>query len=613
MATSAKAEDARFEKTATLVHKYCSNCHLDKKAKGGVSFNAFTNALSIYNDLTLWEKVTEQLNSQAMPPEGKPPPLPEEKETILVWINKSFSDLEEGRLPKDPGHQVIHRLSRLEYDNTIRDLFGKDLHLSYSFPADGGGGGGFDNNASTLFVPPILLERYLEAAQKAVQAASSNHFNRPVTRLLTSEKSATRKKIEELLIRIYRHPPEREQLESVERAFNEARKSGSSYEDAFREVTTALLASPNFIFRVEQNRAETKPYPVSDYDLASRLSYFLWASMPDQRLFELAQKNKLHDPATLDKEVLRMLQDPKSKSFLENFVTQWLRVGELKTTAQPDLGKYPTYKPKLRDAMYQEVVLFFDDLVRSNRSLLNVLDSDYAFLNQTLASHYGIQGVDGDELQKVTLPSKERGGVLGMGAILVVTSYPQRTSPVLRGKWVLEEILGTPPPPPPPLVPGLSTDDHTSKEGLTFRQRLEKHREKAECAGCHKKMDPLGFGLENFDGIGQWRTKIGAESVDAKGILPDGKAFEGPAQLRHILLDQKQQFIRNLTEKMLAYALGRGLDYHDIPTVRQICRKLESQNYSSHVLIAEIVKSYPFQFRQNETSESGRQVAEITK
>jgi hypothetical protein len=211
--------------------------------------------------------------------------------------------------------------------------------------------------------------------------------------------------------------------------------------------------------------------------------------MPDDKLFGLARKNKLHDPAVLDGEVVRMLKDPKSKSFLENFVTQWLRVGELKTTAQPDLGKYPGFKPELRDAMYQEVVLFFDDLVRSNRSLLTVLDCDYTFLNESLATHYGVSGVTGDELRKVSLTSHERGGVLGMGAIHVITSYPQRTSPVLRGKWVLEEILGTPPPPPPPLVPGLSTDDRTSKEGLTFRQRLEKHREKAGCATCHKKMD----------------------------------------------------------------------------------------------------------------------------
>jgi hypothetical protein len=320
--------------------------------------------------------------------------------------------------------------------------------------------------------------------------------------------------------------------------------------------------------------------------------------MPDEELFRLAGQNRLHDPKILQAQVERMIRDPKSEVFAESFASQWLRVRELKTAAQPDPQRFPNYTPALRDAMYREVIAFFDSVVRENRNLLNLLAADYTFLNSDLATLYGIDGIQGEQLRKVKLTDTKRSGILGMAAVLTLTSYPQRTSPVLRGKWVLEEILGTPPPPPPPLVKSLPPDD-APVEGLTLRQRLEKHREQPECAACHLRMDPLGFGLENFDPIGRWRTQIGEQAVDASGVLPGGQKFEGPVELRKILLNRKQEFIRNVTQKMLAYGLGRGLEYYDTPSVNEIEKALADNDYRSSVLITEIVKSFPFQFRRN--------------
>jgi hypothetical protein len=320
--------------------------------------------------------------------------------------------------------------------------------------------------------------------------------------------------------------------------------------------------------------------------------------MPDEELLKLAAQKKLRDPATLDLQVKRMLASPKSKALADSFAGQWLRVRDLYTTAQPDPGRFPNYTPALRDAMYNETIDFFSDVLHQNSSLLTLLNANYTYLNEDLARLYGIEGVKGPEMRRVELADKRRGGILSMASVLTLTSYPQRTSPVLRGKWVLEEILGAPTPPPPPNAGGLSAND-APEAGLTFRQRLEKHREKPQCASCHSRMDPIGFGLENFDGIGRWRDEIGGKPVDSSGILATGEKFSGPAELKQHVLMQKEEFVRNLTEKMLAYALGRGLEPYDIPTVRKITVAVAKDNYRSGTLLREIVKSYPFQYRKN--------------
>jgi hypothetical protein len=294
-----------------------------------------------------------------------------------------------------------------------------------------------------------------------------------------------------------------------------------------------------------------------------------------------------------------MLASPKSRALADSFAGQWLRVRSLYTVAQPDPGRFPDYSPALRDAMYDETVTFVHDVDKNDRSVLNLLDADYTFLNELLARHYGIEDVSGAQMRRVALKDGRRGGVLTQASVLTVTSYPRRTSPVLRGKWVLEEILGTPPPPPPPVVGTLSQED-APKEGLTFRQRLEKHREKPECAGCHARLDPLGFGLENFDAVGRWREAIENTPVDVSGQMPTGEKFTGPQELkRYLLRARKDTFVRNLSERMLSYALGRGLEPHDLPAVRKIAGRVEKNGYRGTTLVEEIVSSYPFQYRKN--------------
>ena len=358
-----------------------------------------------------------------------------------------------------------------------------------------------------------------------------------------------------------------------------------------------MLVSPNFLFRIEKDPPGPTPAAIDDHALASRLSYFLWASMPDATLFALADAGRLSQPKVLEAQVMRMLADPKARALSEQFVGQWLGIRTLGSVAAPDPQKFPEFTPALREAMVAEPTEFFAGLVREDRSLLELLDSDYAWVNADLARHYGIPGVSGSTFTRVSLSDRRRGGVTGMAAVLTQTSYPQRTSPVLRGKWLLEEVFGTPPPPPPPLVATLSPNDEKS-EGLTFRQRLEKHRKDPNCAACHARLDPLGFALENFDPIGRWRTQVSGEWVDASGELPGGVVIVGPEALKQVLLERKQLFVRHLTEKMLAYALGRGVEYYDSPAVKQIAEAVASDGHRAPRLILEIVRSAPFRLRR---------------
>ena len=586
-----------------VLDKHCFNCHGPKKAKAGVNLSLFTDGASIQRDPDLWLKVMSQLRERIMPPEAKPQPSSDERERVVRWIERALDSLDASQLARDPGRKVIHRLNRVEYNNTIRDLLGVDTSPADKFPADGGGGGGFDNNADTLFIPPILMEKYLAAADEILAEANLNKVFVFRPGVFTSARSAVRKNLETFVPRAFRRPVTREDIDPLITLFDRSQQTGAAYEDALKLALKAVLVSPNFLFRVEMEHGAEKPYPLNDYELATRLSYFLWSSMPDEKLFKLAGEKRLRQPKILEAQVLRMLQDSKAQSLAENFTGQWLGVRRLETSVQPDPNRFPSYTPALRKAMQTEPSEFFLSLLREDASLLKLLDADYTFANEDLAKHYGIVGVVGNKMRRVSLNDANRGGVLAMAGVLTLTSYPLRTSPVLRGRWVLDEILGTPPPPPPPLVPSLPPDDKP-KEGLTLRQQLEKHRSKAECATCHQRMDPLGFGLENFDAIGRWRSEVGGEPIDANGVLTTGEKFQGPAELKKILLAKKETFIRNVTERMLAYALGRGLEFHDRPAVKQIMTALAQQDYQSSTLILEIVKSYPFQYRRGNQTET---------
>jgi hypothetical protein len=336
---------------------------------------------------------------------------------------------------------------------------------------------------------------------------------------------------------------------------------------------------------------------ISDLELATRLSFFLWSSIPDDQLLQVAQRNQLSKPAVLKAQVARMLADPRAKALTDNFAGQWLYLRRLEYQ-KPDRRVFPEFDERLRAAMLTETSMFFDGVVRENRSALDFLDANYTYLNQRLAEHYGIPGVYGTAFRKVELdPSLHRGGLLGQGSILTVTSYNNRTSVVLRGKWILENILAAPPPPPPPLVPSLN--DAKNGKLMTVRQQMEAHRANPVCASCHTKMDPLGFSLENYDATGAWRTGYAGQLVDASAVMPDGTKFEGPTGLQGILLSRKDQFVEALTERLMIYALARGIEAYDMPAVRQVRYAAAKDDYRMQTIILGIVESVPFTMRRS--------------
>jgi hypothetical protein len=464
------------------------------------------------------------------------------------------------------------------YDPQAKDRFARDRNLVIDYvelvgPVDAKPAEPPPSHARIFFVKPGVSLTKREAASQILARFAERAWRRP---LRPGE-------VERLLTR-----------------FDLAERNGESFEVAVRVPLLAVLVSPHFLFRVEPDPPGTDPKGVSRVDghaLASRLSYFLWSSMPDDELLGLARDGKLAEPAVLDAQVGRMLRDPRARSLAENFAVQWLQLRRLETHVA-DPKRFPAFDEKLREAFRREVELLFDEVVREDRNVLTLLDADFTYLNERLARHYGIEGVRGEEMRRVELQDPRRGGVLMMGGILTVTSNPTRTSPVKRGKWVLETILGTPPPPPLPDA-GELKDEPEGAEKLTVRQLLEAHRADPSCANCHRRMDPIGIAFENYDGIGRWRETEGRLPLDVGGTLADGKAFQGPVELKRILLGRKDDFARNLVERMLTYALGRGVEYYDGPAIKEMRKSLAGQGYRMSALVAGIARSYPFQHRRN--------------
>ncbi len=579
-----------------ILENYCFGCH-DDTAKGGVNLEALSKDAAFWLEPKTWERTLNTIRDASMPPAKKAQPKAEERALLSAWLTSTLDHPDAAKVPSDIGRKPLHRLSRLEYNNTVRDLFGVDSHPADRFPPDGGGGGGFDNNASTLFVPPILMEKYLTAATEIVAAAKPELIFRVRPSETKDGRIAARENLAWLAERAFRRPVAADEIESLLGLFDTTMGQSGKWDDAMRQCVRAVLVSPSFLFRVEQDRVGLAPQRLNDGELASRLSYFIWSSMPDDALLALARDGKLADPATFEAEVRRMIADPKARVFADNFASQWLRTRELRTSVRPATEGQPEFSPALRDAMAREPIVFFDALLRENRPLTECLDADYAFVNEELAKFYNLCDVQGDGFQRVALTDRTRGGVVTMAGVLTLTSYPSRSSPVLRGKWIMEEILGTPPPPAPPMIKSLPTSDK-GRNGLTFRQQLEVHRSRAECASCHKTMDQLGFGLENFSPVGSWRDTVADLAVDASGELPDGTKFTGPVELKRLLLDRRDEFTRNVTERMFSYALGRGVEQTDWLAVRQIARAVADDGYRSQRLVLEIAKSPAFQLRK---------------
>ncbi len=417
------------------------------------------------------------------------------------------------------------------------------------------------------------------------------------TRTAEAEPCA-RQILSKLARRAYRRPATEADVDTLLSFFRTGRDSGG-FDGGIQLAIERLLADPDFLFRIEGEPLDTSPgeaYRLGGLTLAWRLSFFLWSSIPDDELLDVAIDGALRDPVVLEQQVRRMLADPRAKALVDNFAGQWLVLRNIRQ-AFPDPVAYPEFDESLRVALARESELFIEGQLREDRSVVDLLAADYTYVNERLARHYGIPDVYGSRFRRVDFDaSDQRGGLLGQGGIHLVTSYPDRTSPVLRGKWLLENILGTPPPPPPPNVPALPGRRESGRE-VSVRERLEQHRTNPVCAGCHEPMDPLGFALEHFDPIGHWRDTDGGAAIDASGALPDGTTFEGLAGLRTELLKAPEQFVATVTEKLLTYALGRNLEYYDMPTVRAITRASAEQNYRWSSIILGIIESVPFQMR----------------
>ena len=418
------------------------------------------------------------------------------------------------------------------------------------------------------------------------------------------EAPCAREIVASLARRAYRRPVTDADTRPLLTSYEHGRQAGGGFEDGIRWAVEALLVSPKFLFRIERDPVNVPPgtpYRISDLELASRLSFFLWSSIPDDELLDLAARGGLSEPAVLEAQVRRMLDDPRSNALVENFTGQWLYLRNLRIVA-PDATQFPDFDDNLREAFRRETELFVESQLREDRSVRDLLGADYTFLNERLARHYEIPNVYGSHFRRVTYGDDRRAGLLGHGSILTVTSPPHRTSPVVRGKWLLENLLGAPPPPPPPDVPDLPENKGGEKPS-TMRERMAQHRANPVCASCHAKIDPLGFALENFDAVGRWRAVDGAADtpIDASGTLPDGAEFDGPASFRNALLREPwgTEYVTTVTEKLLTYALGRGLEYYDAPVARRIIREAAPDNYRWSSLILGIVESTPFQMRRS--------------
>jgi len=568
---------------------YCVDCHGQDEPEAGVNLTSLKRPHDVTDRRKKWQKVLEMLQVGAMPPSDADQPDARKRHAVAQWLEQTLFHVDCSK-QHDPGRVTIRRLNRAEYNNTIRDLFGIDLKPANAFPSDDVGEG-FDNIGDVLSLSPLLMEKYVLAAEQVAAAVKVPSCSEDTQ----SERDCVRGFLRPLAGRIFRRPVTDDETTRLTKLVEATVRHGETVEQGLRVAVQAMLVSPHFLFRIERDahpRDAAQRHRVSDHELASRLSYFVWSSMPDDELFELARANKLHRRPVLESQTRRMLRDPKAQALVENFAGQWLNLRNLDEIV-PDPKRFPEFNDALRKDMVRETQLFFAAVMREDRSILDFLDGRFSYLNERLARHYGIPNVRGGEFRKVALKNRRRAGVLTQASVLTLTSYPTRTSPVRRGKWILENILGDPPPPPPPNVPQL---EETAKAApnASLREQMTLHRKDPVCASCHVVMDELGFSFEQFDAIGRWRDSAKGEVIDASGTLPSGETFQGPEELRRILKRRRQKFARCLTEKMLTYALGRGLQYYDRCAVDQIVIALDRADYRFLTLVLGIVTSDPF-------------------
>ena len=613
---------------ASVTEQYCVGCHGPGPAAAGLNFKQLVQDEPWVRNRETWRRLQDAVESGRMPPKGLPRPSEAELAELLQALDDAIEEFDYSQVD-DPGFEPLRRLSHAEYDHTVRDLLGVDVQPTARFTEELTGESGFKNSANTLFLQPVLMERYIAAAERVVEDALPEGERGPAFAAVfstlpgdgASEDEAARRTLRRFLLRAYRRPPTETEIQLALKHYQQARRRGDSFEAAVKRVVQATLISPHFLMRVEVAPETAEPYRINDWELASRLSYFLWASMPDDELFSLAEQARLHEPDVLRAQIRRLLADPKADTLATAFAGQWLGFEHIGRRVRMGPIDFPWCTETLMDAMRAESSLFFLSLLLENQPIPRLIDADYTFLNQELAETlYGMAGIEGTAMRRVRLDNPNRGGVLGQGSTLAVTSNYNQTSPVKRGHWILDVLLGTPPPPPPPNA-GVLKDEIKSQTDLTFREKIALHSSDETCRACHAKMDPLGFSLENFDYFGRWRDdytfririedpadpNIDPDSnfrkvvkrIDATGRLPEGAEFDGPAGLKRALLEQRQDdLVRQTASKMLSYALGRQLEYFDEPAIRKILSALEENDLRFQTLLDEIVMSYPFQYKK---------------
>lgn len=599
-ALRAEAEKTLKSKVEPFVKRYCISCH-GPRPEAGVNLRSALRSPTATSSFLHWKKAVANVKVHDMPPEyADPIPTDEERRQFVEWIGQ-FKYL----APRDPGRFVIRRLSKVEFGNTLHDLYGVDPSLADSLPAEVVGEGYLNS------ISPLQSELFLEIANQVVDQVVAAEGQTPTAvqqRLFgptpppdSNLRQAARQIAQSLARDAYRRPPTEAELDVLVDVFDLGRENDLSYTQSLALMWKAVLVSPQFLFITPAGQTDSKDsiVPLDDYQLASRVSYLLWSAPPDAELSDLADQGELHKPEVLRAQIERLLEHTRSRALFDGFGAQWLGVGGLeRQTFDPQ--KFPQMTPELRTAMMEEARLFFESILRENQSVLRFVDSDYTFLNQPLAELYGLeQSVRGPTMRRVKLSDPNRGGILGMPATLATTSFPNRTSPVRRGVWVLEQILGERVPPPPPDVPELDEQKQEDLEGLTLRQRTRLHQSEAACANCHKVLDPIGFGLENFDAIGRWREQddVGV-AIDSAGRLPSGEDFSSPAELKRLLAERKSDLARNLTERFMAYAVGRQLEGYDEVVIDQLMVRLAQDDYRVRTMIVEVIASYLFTHRR---------------
>ncbi len=629
----------------TLLEANCYACHGPATQTAGVDFESLIAAQPLVKNRETWARVRGALSVGKMPPPEAPQPPPHDRTRLIELLDTEVFAFDYSTLPPDPGFERMRRLTHRQFDFTIRDLFGIEIEVTDRFPGELTGATGFDNSSNTLFLQPALMERYIAASQRIVEIlfplerTTADH-DRAYRSLFiakpnatTTARSAAAEVLDRFLLRAYRRPPSPRERQTALELFASAFQRTESFEAGIKHVVQAVLISPKFLMRYERAPERSEPFRIDAWELASRVSYFLFSSMPDEELFQLAESGRLLDEGVLDGQIERMLADPKADTLGDVFAAQWLGFEHVGTRIRLDPIDFPWCTDSLMDAMRAETSLFFLSLVRGNHPIERLLDADYTFMNEELATTlYGRDDVAGAAMRRVTLTDPHRGGLLSQPSILALTSNYSETSPVKRGTYVLDTILGTPPPEPPPNAAVLS-DEVAEMENMSFREKLEMHSRHEFCRGCHSRIDPIGFSLENFDFFGRWREAYAfrervdtAEEADEtiefetetspepivihlknierpimnEGALPDGGSFVGPAGLTQAILSERRDaLVRQVVTKLYAYALGRQLEYYDEPAIRQTMREIEASGYRFGPLIRSIARSFPFQYKQN--------------